>query len=322
MFKNKSTFNEAFANDVLTGLSAYPKFLSSRYFYDERGDALFQEIMRMPEYYLTRAEYEILSSKTDDILGLFSKNGLPFQLIEFGAGDGTKTKVLLKYFLQKRALFQYLPIDISDNVLELLKEDLRRNFPALKVEPLQGEYFQALKGLGSEDGIRKIVLFLGSNIGNFKPSEADQFLKEMASNLNKGDLLFIGFDLRKQPSVILEAYDDKAGITKAFNLNLLTRINNELGANFNLSAFEHFPTYNPQSGEMKSFLISTRQQEVYIDALDKHFSFDAWEAVHTEVSQKYNLHEIEDMAGRAGFRCLNNLFDDNNYYVDSIWEVL
>ena len=224
--------------------------------------------------------------------------------------------------MQKRALFQYLPIDISDNVLELLKEDLRRNFPELKVEPLQGEYFQALKGLGSEDGIRKIVLFLGSNIGNFKPSEADQFLKEMASNLNKGDLLFIGFDLRKQPSVILEAYDDKAGITKAFNLNLLTRINNELGANFNLSAFEHFPTYNPQSGEMKSFLISTRQQEVYIDALDKHFSFDAWEAVHTEVSQKYNLHEIEDMAGRAGFRCLNNLFDDNNYYVDSIWEVL
>ncbi len=319
---NKTQLKEAFAKDVLNGLSAKPKFLSSRYFYDERGDALFQEIMRMPEYYLTRAEYEIFHNKKEEILQAFAKNGLPFQLIEFGAGDGTKTKVLLKYFLDKRAVFQYLPIDISGSVLDLLKDDLHRELPELKVAPLQGEYFQALKTLDNDDNTRKIVLFLGSNIGNFRPSEAEQFLKEMASNLNKGDLLFIGFDLKKQPAVILKAYNDKAGITKAFNLNLLTRINNELGANFELSAFEHFPTYNPASGEMKSYLISNKQQEVFIEAINTSFSFDAWEAIHTEVSQKYNLHQIEDMASQAGFRCLEHLFDENNYYVDSIWEVL
>jgi len=322
MLENKTKINEVFANDVLQGLSANPKFLSSRYFYDERGDALFQEIMRMPEYYLTRCEYEILQDKKETILRIFSKDGLPFRLIEFGAGDGTKTKLLLKHFLEKKARFRYLPIDISENVLNLLKDELNNRFPELEVDPLQGEYFKALGALNTEENARKIVLFLGSNIGNFRPSDADKFLKEMASNLNSGDLLFIGFDLKKDPAIILDAYNDKAGITKAFNLNLLTRINNELGANFNIAAFQHFPTYDPQSGEMKSYLISTAQQEVYVEALERRFSFEAWESVHTEVSQKYDLHQIAAMASRAGFKPVENLFDKQGYYVDSVWEVL
>lgn len=322
MLKNKIKIDQTFAHDVLQGLSATPKFLSSRYFYDKRGDALFQEIMRMPEYYLTRAEYEIFHDKKEEILKAFAKDALPFQLIEFGAGDGTKTKVLLKHFLKNQARFKYFPIDISQNVLDQLEDDLARDFPDLAVEPLQGEYFQALKALKNDGDARKVILFLGSNIGNFKPTEACEFLKEMALALNSGDLLFIGLDLKKDPQVLLDAYNDKAGITKSFNLNLLTRINRELGGNFDLSTFEHFPTYNPQSGEMKSYLISNIQQEVFIEALDSSFAFDAWEAVHTEVSQKYNLHEIADMAVGAGFKPVENLLDQNQYYVDSIWEVV
>lgn len=322
MFENKVKVNTIFADDVLQGLSGSPKFLPSRYFYDEKGDALFQQIMNMPEYYLTRSEYEIFDSKKEEILKVFASDGRPFQLIEFGAGDGAKTKVLLKYFLDKQAAFKYLPIDISANALNLLKRDLNQTFPQLEVEPRQGEYFHALGGLSNGGKTRKIILFLGSNIGNFKPSEANQFLKKMAANLHQGDLLLIGFDLKKKPSIILEAYNDGTGITKSFNLNLLTRINSELGGDFDLSRFEHFPTYNPQTGEMKSFLVSNVRQEVFIESLNAVFSFDQWEAVYTEVSQKYNLHEIDDMAHHAGFKPVDHLFDMNHYYVDCIWEVL
>lgn len=314
--------NDVFANDVLQGLSGKPKFLSSRYFYDETGDALFQDIMEMPEYYLTRAELEIFHNSKEEILAVFSNDDRPLQLIEFGAGDGTKTKILLEYFLEEKAKFKYLPIDISDNVLNLLQKDLQKNFPGLVVEPQQGEYFEALGGLSNGGQSRKIILFLGSNIGNFKPAEANRFLKNMASALRTGDLLLIGFDLKKNPDIILDAYNDKAGITKAFNLNLLARINRDLGGNFDLTGFEHFPTYNPQTGEMKSFLTSNKKQEVYIEALDKSFEFDAWEAVYTEVSQKYNLQEIKEMAVNSGFKPKENLFDKNHYYVDCIWEVV
>lgn len=319
---NSVMINDVFAKDVLQGLSSTPKFLSSRYFYDEIGDDLFQQIMKMPEYYLTRSEFEIFENKKDEILSVFSNDGRPFQLVEFGAGDGTKTKVLLEHFLEKKASFTYLPIDISENVLRQLTKDLENNLPELSVEPQQGEYFEALGGLSNGGRTRKVILFLGSNIGNFKPTEARKFLRKMASNLHVGDLLFIGLDLKKKPSLILDAYNDKGGITKAFNVNLLNRINKELGGNFETSDFEHFPTYNPQTGEMKSFLVSNKRQEVTIEALNKTIHFDAWESIYMEVSQKYSLQEINAMASEAGFKPVENLFDSNHYYVDCIWEVV
>lgn len=319
---NSVMIDDIFAKDVFEGLSSTPKFLSSRYFYDEIGDNLFQQIMKMPEYYLTRSEFEIFQNQKDKILSVFSNDGRPFQLVEFGAGDGTKTKVLLEHFLEKKAEFTYLPIDISENVLSQLTKDLENKLPELSVEPQQGEYFEALGSLTNGGKTRKVMLFLGSNIGNFRPAEAQKFLKKMASNLHAGDLLLIGLDLKKKPSLILDAYNDQGGITKAFNLNLLNRINNELGGNFETSNFEHFPTYNPQTGEMKSFLVSNKKQEVTIEALEKTFVFDAWEAVYMEVSQKYSLQEINVMAVDAGFKPIENLFDSNHYYVDCIWEVL
>ena len=310
-----------FARDVLEGLTSTPKFLSSRYFYDEKGDSIFQQIMAMPTYYLTDCEYEILETQKETILTLLGGTKVPFQLIELGAGDGTKTKILLDYFLQQKADFEYLPIDISDNALSLLEEDLQTNFPHLKVRPTQGEYFEALHHLTQRSEIKKVILFLGANIGNFNIEQALAFLNKMAQNLQKGDILLIGFDLKKKPATIIEAYNDKEGITRSFNLNLLERINRELGGNFNCDQFEHYPLYNPETGEMKSYLISTKEQEVHIEALGRQFHFDEWETIHVEVSQKFSLAQISSMAEKSGFRVVKNLFDSKRYFVDSVWEL-
>lgn len=310
-----------FASDVLKGLSAAPKYLPSRYFYDEKGDTIFQQIMKMPTYYLTGCEYEILEKEKKSILKVFSKGNKPFQLIELGAGDGTKTKLLLKHFLKEKALFEYFPIDISKNMLDVLTTDLNATFPTLNVSPQQGEYLEALQNLSAEGKTRKVLLLLGSNIGNFTIDEACAFLKKIGQNLHPGDLVLIGLDLKKDPALIMQAYNDPEGITKSFNLNLLQRINKELGGNFDLSAFQHFPTYNPATGEMKSYLISTKAQDILIGSLDRTFSFAAWEAIHVEISQKFTLSQIKTMASQAGFDTVEFFFDRKNYFVDTIWEV-
>lgn len=306
-----------FAKDVAKGLSQRPKRLSSKYFYDEIGDKLFQDIMAMPEYYLTNAEFEIFENHKTDILNLFE--GKAFDLIELGAGDGTKTKVLLNHFLAQGADFQYMPIDISDNALILLENDLRENLPELKVNPLQGDYFEVLEKLAGESQKPKVVLFLGANIGNFAKHQAVEFLEALHDTLNKGDLLLIGFDLKKDPATILDAYNDKAGITAAFNLNLLRRINRELGADFDLNAFKHWESYDPISGATRSFIVSTKKQKVYIETLDMAFRFDAWEAIDVELSQKYSLREIDHLAEITGFETKIHFFDKQNYFVDAIW---
>lgn len=309
-----------FAQDVHTGLTTSPKCLSSKYFYDETGDQLFQSIMRLGEYYLTRSEYEIFENQKEKILKGFLGNGGSFNLIELGAGDGTKTKVLLKHFTERGVDFSYSPIDISQHVLDLLSDDLKKSIPKLKVNAIQGDYFDALTKLNQNNFQKEVVLFLGSNIGNFSNGSASKFLKRLGDNLGSGDMLFIGFDLMKDPNIILSAYNDQLGVTKAFNLNLLNRINVELGADFDLESYDHFPTYNPITGETRSYLISMKKQEVFIEATGETYSFDAWEAIHTEVSQKYSPKMINQFADQAGFKVVKNFMDGNNFYVDSLWE--
>ena len=311
-----------FAQDVLDGLLDNPKTLPSKYFYDKKGDALFQEIMALDEYYLTRAEYAILDTHKARLLKMLRKNqnGKPFQLIEFGAGDGLKTKVLLKHFLEQEANFEYLPIDISANVLRQLGSDLKATFPGLKVEGMEGDYFEALGRIPKDVAGKKLVLFLGSNIGNFTPEQALEFLGKLANNLEVGDGVLVGVDLKKEPKVIQKAYNDQQGVTKAFNLNLLTRINEELGANFKLEHFMHYPVYEPLSGMAKSYLVSTREQTVDLKKLNKQIEFEAWEAVHTEISRKFSPKDIGLLAEAAGFRVVENFFDDKGYFVDSFWE--
>lgn len=312
--------NSQFARDVQEGLSARQKRLSSKYFYDKRGDALFQAIMNMPEYYLTRSEYEILQMHKEILQKFFQNGSGHFNLIEFGAGDGFKTKILLQHFMEAGVDFKYLPIDISENVLDILTKDLRQSIPGLAVEGICNDYFKALNQLSQTADRRNVVLFLGSNIGNFAEAEALNFLSKLADGLNTHDLILIGFDLKKDPKQILAAYNDHTGITCAFNMNLLRRINEELGGDFDPQKWEHYPLYDPVSGEARSYLMSRQKQEVHISALNQTFSFEAWEPVHVEISRKYDLKTISRYAQSSGFQVVENFFDCKHYYTDSLWE--
>jgi len=309
-----------FAEDILAGLSLTPKALSSKYFYDDEGSRLFQEIMKLPEYYLTGCELEIFSTQTRAIYRSFANGDNAFDLIELGAGDGTKTAVLVDHFLSQNANISYSPIDISQEALDFLTTKFTAEFPALKIDALNGDYLKILHSLKNGGGRRKVLLFLGSNIGNFSRVQALDFFRHLRAVMNTNDLIFIGFDLQKDPHVIVQAYDDGAGVTAKFNLNLLRRINCELGANFDLTKFTHYAIYRPVECSARSFLISREQQAVHIDALNRDFVFDQWEAVFMEISQKYSLKMISDLARESGFEIKQNFFDSKNYYCDSLWQ--
>ena len=200
--------DEKFAADVREGLSAAPKYLPSKYFYNEPGDKLFQKIMELEEYYLTKAEYDIFENQKSEVLNYFSDDGQRFDLIEFGAGDGYKTRVLIEYFLAEKARFTYVPIDISENVLNELTSLLAGSFPELRINPLNDDYFHALEELNKVDFDRKVILFLGSNIGNFREDQAIPFLSHIAADMSAADRLLIRFDLKKNPEIILAANND------------------------------------------------------------------------------------------------------------------
>lgn len=310
---------EQFKLDVLTGLSAPEKCLSSKYFYDDRGSELYSEICNLEEYYPFAAEMEVFQRNKTEIAKLLSKKD--FNLIELGAGDARKTKILLSEFLEQGLGFKYVPIDISESALLELKASLAKQYPSLQCQELVGEYFAALNWMKQYDDNQNLVLFLGSNIGNFNNEEAKSFLRTLWASLNPGDLVLIGFDLKKDIDTMLHAYNDSKGVTKQFNLNLLTRINNELDANFDISKFDHFGTYNARTGAMESYIVSMEDQVVNIKALDKAFNFAAFEAVHLEYSFKYLPVEIEQMAQDTGFEVLSKYSDSKDYFLDYIWQV-
>ena len=320
MQTSKATAQNIFAADVLQGLSAEPKFLSSKYFYDDEGSRLFQEIMRLPEYYLTRAELEIFQTQTKEIFAAFGADEEPFDLIELGAGDGTKTSLLVDHFLRERADFRYVPIDISAEALGFLADQFREKFPALLMRPEQGDYFRTLETFQRASDRKKIILFLGSNIGNFGHEQALEFFRGLRRAMNERDRILTGFDLHKNPKTILRAYDDAQGVTAKFNLNLLKRINRELGGDFNIEEFSHYASYHPTERAARSFLISQRRQTVTIAALGEKFEFAQWEPIFMEISQKYNLTMIEQFAAESGFAVVENFFDTNNFYTDSLWK--
>ncbi|MEL7006654.1 MAG: L-histidine N(alpha)-methyltransferase, partial [Bacteroidota bacterium] len=277
------------------------------------------EIMEMDEYYLTRAEHEIFEREKSQILQYISGGGNAFRLLELGAGDGLKTRVLLQHFSDASTDFNYCPVDISPNVLSILEEEVSKQLPELSVQCISGDYFEALGKLDHEEGTRNVVLFLGSTIGNFNQNQAIEFLSKLRSYLDKDDMMLIGFDLRKKPDTILKAYNDPGGITRRFNLNLLDRINKELGGNIDVDAFDHYPIYNPSTGECKSYLINRSSQKFYLEALDKEYALEDWEPIFTEVSKKYSKREIEELAEKSGFEIINHFYDSNHYFCDSLW---
>ena len=310
--------NEQFKNDVLEGLSANPKFLSSKYFYDKIGDDLFVQIMNLPEYYLTNAEMDIFSNKTEELItALNCTTDKPFDIIELGAGDGSKTIKLLESLVELEMNFSYQPVDISQNALDGLEKKLKIQLPNLEVETQQGEYFEVLESL-KDTSRKKVVLFLGSNIGNMLDPIAKKFIHELSSNLNGGDHLLVGIDLIKSVDIVLPAYNDSKGITAAFNLNVLTRINKELGGNFILDKFEHSPYYTEEEGIAKSYLKSTTNQEVFIEALAKSFHFEEGETIHTEISRKYNDKIMQSLIQESGLQLCNKIMDSKEYFADYV----
>ena len=311
-------YTTAFAEDVLEGLTAKKKHLSSKYFYDDNGSHIFQQIMKMPEYYPTNCEFEILSEQSEQILERLEFKG-KFNIVEFGSGDGTKTKQLLQAFLNKNADFTYMPIDISEEAILILEENIRSSLPGIKMQSKIGDYFEVIKDI-SKENTPNLFLFLGGNIGNYKKEDAFDLLQKFASGMKKGDKLFLGIDLQKSPRIIQKAYDDPHGITKAFNMNLLHRINRELDADIDVRQFDFYCHYNPENGEVNSYLYSLTKQRFYSRVLNKSFTFQKDETIWTELSKKYSFIEIEELAEQLGFKVLENFLDSKQYFTDSLWE--
>lgn len=313
MGTNRSSFQSQFAKDVYEGLTEIPRSLPSKYLYDATGDALFQEIMAMPSYYLTNCEKNILLTHREEI-ARYSTIIEPFSLIELGAGDGTKTQLLLETLSQQRSQFDYIPVDISANSLEKLGKRLLSDLPGLDFRPRQGTYFEVLEKLHEQEDRSRFILVLGSNIGNLTKEKAIEFLQKLAASMGTTDLLFIGFDHKKDPHIILDAYDDQEGITARFNKNILVRINRELGGNFDPDAFRHWETYDPESGTAKSFLVSTCEQVVTIRNLNLRCTFRPWETIHTEISQKYDLRMITEMLDAASLEVVKIFTHSCDWY--------
>lgn len=310
------------ADHVAHGFAQTPKSLSSKYFYDATGSQLFQQIMALPEYYPTRTELGIFQVQGAAIVQALQAGTVaaqPLAVVELGAGDGLKTKILLRELLaQPSAAFTYVPVDISPSALEELVDSLRQELPNLPTEPLTAEYSEALIALAQRPEA-KAVLFLGSNIGNFEPAEQRDFLRSLAAPLTPADRLLVGFDLRKDPRRIRAAYDDAQGVTAEFNLNLLRRFNAELEADFQLDHWQHYPDYDPSTGAMRSWLVSRRPQTVRIGALGgQAFEFAAWEAIHTENSFKFTLPQIAELASAAGLRVVEVFQDPAGDFADVV----
>jgi len=270
--------------------------------------------MAMPEYYLTNSEFEILSEQGSNIgeqLGF--EEG--FRLIELGAGDGTKTFELIKNFLNGGLKFEYLPIDVSQGALDSLEGKIAQSDLKVEYKLLQGDYFEVMNALPNDKPA--LYLFLGANIGNYNPQEAQGLVQKIGSNMKSGDCLMIGFDLKKESKVVKRAYDDPHGITKRFNLNLLERINRELGFNFDIDQFDFTCTYDPNNGEIRSFIKSLQDQEVEVNG--SSFYFKEGELINTELSKKYDLEEIAALAESGGYEVKKNYLDKAGYFTDSLW---
>lgn len=294
-----------FEEEVLIGLKKNPKTLSSKYFYDDEGSKIFQEIMDMPEYYLPAAEFEIIQTQSEAIANRINFSSL--DIIELGAGDGRKMVHFVEVLSQKIPELSYFPLDISEGILKANEELICKVVPSVVFEGLAGDYNKTLPKLKNRTNPRLIV-FAGSNLGNFRGEKAIDFLKFIKGEMKPRDFFVLGVDLKKNPKKILSAYNDSQGVTRRFNLNLLSRINRELGANFEVGAFDHYATYHPITGAAESFLVSLKEQTVTIS--EEKIKFEKDEVIQTEISQKYDRAVLEELSLAAGMS-LDSWFTDS-----------
>lgn len=316
-----SNFNETdhFALDVLVGLSETFKKLPSKYLYDDDGSRLFNEITELPEYYLTNCEIETLERNRERIAKYVVD--APFNLVEFGPGSSRKPAILIEHFLERNLEFQYVPIDISHVAIDDTVKELTSVYPELSVRALVSDYFAGIRWLNHRYDRKNLVLFMGSSIGNFTHAEARFFLRNLWNVLKNGDFVLIGFDLKKDIEMFLDAYNDPKGVTAQFNLNILRRINRELDGEFDPAKFRHFGTYDVFTGAMESYLVSLEQQEIFVEGIGRSFSFRPWEPIHTEYSYKYLESDIDMIARETGFVVKEHMYDSRKYFIDSVWEV-
>jgi L-histidine Nalpha-methyltransferase len=317
---DKTTVLSSLAREVRRGLTARPKVLPCRFFYDEEGSRIFEEICALPEYYVTRAEDEILARHAAEIVA-----GMPrvSELVELGSGSAKKTRRLIAALLagsnEGAPRLRYVPIDISPSALSESARALSAEFPRLGIDPIECEYGEGLRALRRSRRGPRLVLWLGSNVGNFDRSEAARFLLEVRAALEPEDRLLIGIDRRKSKAILEPAYDDAAGVTARFNLNLLKRIDAELGGSFGLAAFRHVALYDEVEGRIEMHLESQRETVVRVEALDLAVHFARGERIHTENSYKYSDLEIEELARASSMRVEARWLDSRAYFASCLF---
>lgn len=294
-----------FYKDVIEGLTSKQKYLPSKYFYDETGSDLFEKICGLDEYYPTDSEVSIMQNEIDKIAGVM---GPRVQLIELGSGSSMKTRLLLEHC---EDLAMYVPVDISGAFLQMTAATLRTDYPDLNIHPVAADYTAAFEIPVSTRAAKRVIYFPGSTIGNFTRERAEQFIKRLSTILGPGDGLLIGVDLKKEVGVLEAAYNDSRGVTAEFNKNILTRINRELGANFDLGQFQHRAFYNAKEGRIEMHLESLKDQVVQINGTQ--VKFEKGETIHTENSHKYTIEEFEEIAGES-FHRQNTWTDDRDYF--------
>ncbi len=301
------------AVEVLNGLTDRPKTLSPWLFYDQAGSRLFEEITELPEYYVTRTERQILAIHADEIVSA-AAGGRDLSIIELGAGTATKTGLLLSAAVALQGSVTYYPIDVSETALEQARTRLEEELPEVTVEPVVADYTEGMRQNGASRAGRRLVLYIGSSIGNFSPADAVEVLRGVRAQLSPGDCLLLGTDMVKDTRMLLAAYDDAAGVTARFNLNVLVRINRELDASFNPQLFRHRARWNEQQSRIEMHLESLLAQSVAIRALDMHVHFSRGETIHTENSYKFTDQRVAALLSGAGFRLRQQWSDANKWF--------
>ena len=299
-----------YTDEVVRGLTSNRKTLPCKLFYDDRGSALFEEITRLPEYYPTRTELEILRDRSSEIAQAV---GAPVSIVELGAGTATKTGTLLKAFTRRQMRLKYFPVDISPAALEDAKKRIKQDCPLAVVKPVVADFahgFAFIKNIPN----RKVVLYLGSSIGNFDWSDATTMLRNVREQLSSGDAFLLGTDMVKGAEFLVPAYDDSRGITAQFNKNILMRLNREFGGDFDLSSFRHIAEWNPLRSRMEIFLESLRTQTVTLKDIGLTVRFATGERIHTENSYKYTLQMVEQMLCVSGFKLEQSWFDRRDWF--------
>jgi L-histidine N-alpha-methyltransferase len=299
-----------YLEEVVRGLTSRPKTLPCKLFYDERGSALFEEITGLPEYYPTRTELEILQDYAREIA---RAAGSPVSIVELGAGTALKTTTLLGAFARRQMRLKYFPVDISPAALAAAKKRVKDEYPGALVRPIIADFSNGFRFLQDISG-RKIVLYLGSSIGNFDWNDAVTMLQNVSDQLSAGDALLLGTDMVKSPEILVPAYDDAQGVTAQFNKNILVRLNRELDGNFDLESFRHVAEWNPSKSRMEINLESTRPQVVRLRIPDLTIRFLAGERIHTENSYKYTEEMVETMLCASGFRLEKTWYDRRDWF--------